>query len=42
MRGERRKLEAVATDHGSPFDPASVKGDETMISIKGSGAVVEE
>lgn len=31
-----------AEETGKPFDPASVKGDETMIRIKGSGAVVEE
>lgn len=31
-----------AEEKGVPFDPASVKGPETMIRIKGSGAVIEE
>ena len=31
-----------AEETGKPFDPASVKGEETMIRIIGSGAVIEE
>ena len=31
-----------AEESGKPFDPVSVKGDETMIRILGSGAAIEE
>lgn len=31
-----------AEESGKPFDPAVIKGGETMIRIKGSGAVIED